>query len=246
MKKAIIALVLVLCLCTLPVLFAVATPDPSANIKVWPVGGVETGDPIVTGSPADMMIYTTAQTKASYNVHLLLVLNEETYTGLDRIEITNGVNVIYYQSDFDDGITNPSEKIPQADPDTEYLGYPGCQEDERYGVGAVKDKLGTTGDIYYCIKPVFDYIDTNPTYFTITVYGTSTDLKVLVLAFGRTPTTQDLQDPLYDPFYDAFDDPFNEHSSWSGSTLIVPELATILLATASLSVFGLYTLKRKK
>ena len=224
MKKAIIALVLVLCLCTLPVLFALAWPDQ--NIKVWPVGTeTDTGEPIVTTSPANMMIYTVAGKKACNNVWLLLVLNEETYTGLNYIDVY-GVN--YAKIEF---AKVTASKIPPPEPDG---AYPGCEDHEQYAVGSVKDKLGTTGDIYSCIKLVFGSVTTEITDFTITVYlsGSVSDLKVLVLALGRTVGSGTGQ--------------FNNGSSYSGSTLIVPELATILLATASLSVFGLYTLKRRK
>jgi len=230
MKKAILALSIALILSALPVLFVLA--DPMANIKIWPEGAVHTGEPIVTTNPADMMIYTTSEPQAAHNVWVLLVLNEETYNGLNYINV-NGV--IYTKGEFKIPTT---DWIPLEAPGSEGSGYPGCNSHEQYrviaggGAAGIKDKLGTTGDVYYCIKHVFDYVDTTAIEFTITFYGSSTDLKILVLALGRTN--------------EPYTDPFDNRSSYSGSTLIVPELATILLATASLSVFGLYTLKRRK
>ena len=229
MQKALIALVFALCLCTLPVLFAIAMPAPATNIKVWPVGTVESEEPVATTSPADMMIYVTSYEQRITSAWILLVLNQETYDGLDHIEVAS---VTYNPSDFH---VATEDKIPLRAAGSEGAGYPGCEGYLQYPIGAVKDWVGATGeDVYYAVKKVFDFeIDTTPVFFTITHYGTSTDLKILVLALGRETET-------------GLEGPFNNHSSFSGSTLIVPELATILLATASLSVFGLYKLKRKK
>jgi hypothetical protein len=227
MKKALIALVVALCLCTLPVLFVIASPSPATNIKIWPVGTTESEEPVVTTSPVDMMIYVTAYEQRIQSAWVLLVINQETYDGLDHVDVA-GVN--YYTSDFN-AITE--NKVPPKAPDGD---YPGCDGYLQYATGAVKDWVDATGeDAYYAIKEVFDYIiDDTPVYFTITHYGTSTEFRILVLALGR----EVLSDP--------YEGPFNNKSSFSGSTLIVPELATILLATASLSVFGLYKLKHKK
>jgi hypothetical protein len=225
-KKALIALVITLCLFTLPVLFAVAMPAPATNIKIWPVGTVESEEPVVTGSPADMMIYVTAYEQRISSAWVLLVINQETFDGLDHVEVAT---VTYSPSDFHLITEN---KIPPLAPDGD---YPGCDDTYiQYARGAVKDWVDAAGEnAYYAIKKVFDYtIDTTPVYFTITHYGTSTELRILVLALGREVETGS--------------GGFNNHSSFSGGTLIVPELATILLATASLSVFGLYKLKRKK
>jgi hypothetical protein len=230
MKKALIGLVIALCLCTLPVLFAVAMPAPATNIKIWPVGTTESEEPVVTTSPAEMMIYVTAYEQRISSAWVILVLNTETYNGLDHIEVA-GVN--YNPGDFkvvENGF------IPLEEKGSEGAGYPGCEGYLTYGSGAVRDWVGevdTGEDAYYAIKEVFGPIDTTPVYFTITHYGTSTELRILVLAVGREVET-------------GLEGKFNNRSSFSGSTLIVPELATILLATASLSVFGLYKLKRKK
>ena len=235
MKKALIALVAVLSLCTLPVLVAVAMPSPGTNIRVWPVGGLAGEDPIVTTNPADMQIYVTTAHNRISSAWILLALNQETYAGLDHIEVDS---VTYNVGDFKVAEEN---KIPLEGEDSEGSGYPGCESYLPYSVSAVKDKLGTSGDVYYAIQKVFDCeISTTPVLFTIIYYGSSADLKILVLAFGRESLTEGKT-------LKGTGGPFNNRSSFSGGTLMaVPELATILLATASLSVFGLYTLKRRK
>jgi hypothetical protein len=239
MKKALIGLVVMLCLCALPVLHAVAMPSPATNIRVWPVGGLAGEDPIVTLNPADMQIYVTTAKNRISSAWILLVLNQETYNGLDNIEVDS---VKYFQSDFKKATES---KIPLEEEDSEFVGYPGCEEPLQHQIDAVKDKLDAKGeDVYYAIKEVFDYeISTTPVEFTITYHGSSADLKILVLAFGREVLTSFARDTLTGTEPPC---PFNNRSSFSGSSLIVvPELATIVLATASLSVFGLYMLKRK-
>jgi hypothetical protein len=221
--KLTLVVMIVLALAVVPHVSA----NPATNIKVWPVGTVESEEPVVTTSnPTEMMIYVTAYEQRISSAWVLLVLNTETYNGLDHIDVA-GVN--YIPDDFRVATEN---KLPLEAADSEFPGYPGCENYLTYSVGAVADKVGG-GDVYYAVKKVFDYeISTTPVYFTITHYGTSTNLRILVLALGRETETGSGK--------------FNNHSSFSGSTLIVPELATILLATASLSVFGLYKLKRKK
>ncbi len=253
MKKALIALLVALSLSALPVLSALASPDPMANIKVWPREYTEnpTEEPLVTTTPADMHIFSTTAEHKAYNVWLLLALNNETHYYLESIEITDivyyngtpGEGVIYIKDDFaevaagqippnatwpDPEVTHP----PIVDPES----YPGCNNDEQYAVGAIKDKLGTTEPVYYSIQYVFYHITTVPTNFTLTVYApgiAAEDLKVLVLALGRT--------------YEPLTGPFDNHSAYTqGALIIIPELATILLTTASLTAYGTYRIKRRK
>lgn len=259
MKKAAAASVLLLILSSVMVSYVLASPDPTSGLFVWPVDATETGEPIVTISPADMQIFVVSPQKNSSNVWLLLSLNNETYEGLQSIEITDiiygdtgetGTPVTYIQDDFTQPVSDPydnADKIPVVRPEDATWPpvvqslehpYPGCQKDERQQVSTFKTKLGAPQDepIYYSIAYVFDHVTTVPTNFTITVHTSDvSNLKVLVMAFGCAEGL---------PKYTGA---LNIHSSWSQASLIViPELATMLLATAAIAAVGIYKVKRRK
>jgi len=109
--------------------------------------------------------------------------------------------------------------------------YPGSCV--RYQVSAIEDKIGTTGNVYFGCVHLVDEITTTPTAFTLTVnMNTPTNFKVLLIALGRynkITCTESL--PLIDR---------------SNSTLVIPELETILLITAPFCELGAYTVKRKR
>jgi hypothetical protein len=231
-------LVLCVSLVTLPMAFADLGIDNNGcrhTIKVVPVGGVETGDPIVTHNNADLMILHTGNGPIK-NVWLLIVLNKPTYDALDRITI-NGSDFMM-KSDFS---LVSAKKIPPVMPNFA-INYPGslCQ----YEVAAIKDKMDETGNpVYYGAMFFLNQITKMPTYFTFTLELTSSvsDLKALILALGR-----------YDMFGSSNLDcrrlqPFNVASAFSKSTLVVPEVATVFIAAAPLGALGLvYVCKRKK
>ena len=199
------------------------------NIKIVPEGSVHTGEPLLTDTPANLLIYSTGHSPIE-NVWLLMVMDETTYNGLDNITTTLGVTVP--KSDFKLVTTSwlpPFLPDPSTDPP-----YPGSYV--RYQVSAIKDKIGTTGNVYFAVVHILDEITTTPTHFTLTVnLETPTSVRVLLIALGRynkVPTDCTL--------------PFNEGSPYSNSTLVVPELETILLITASFCALGVYTIKRKR
>jgi len=199
------------------------------NIKIVPEGSVHTGEPLLTDTPANLLIYSTGHSPIE-NVWLLMVMDEATYNGLDNITTTLGVTVP--KSDFELVTTlwlPPFFPDPLTDPP-----YPGSCV--RYRVSAIKDKIGTTGNVYFAVVHILDEITTTPTPFTLTVnLETPTSIRVLLIALGRynkVPTDCLL--------------PFNEGSPYSNSTLVVPELETILLITAPLCALGVYTIKRRR
>jgi len=199
------------------------------NIKIVPEGSVHTGEPLITDTPANLLIYSTGHSPIE-NVWLLMVMDETTYNGLDNITTTLGVTVP--KSDFELVTTSwlpPFLPDPSTDPP-----YPGSCV--RYQVSAIKDKIGTTGNVYFAVVHILDEITATPTHFTLTVnLETPTSIRVLLIALGRynkVPTDCTL--------------PFNEGSPYSNSTLVVPELETILLITAPLCALGAYTIKRKR
>ena len=195
------------------------------NIKIVPEGSIHTGEPLVTETPANLLIYSTGHSPIE-NVWLLMVMDETTYNGLDNITTTLGVTVP--KLDFELVTTS---WLPPFEPDPPYPGS--CV---RYQVSAIKDKIGTTGNVYFAVVHILDEITTTPTPFTLTVnLETPTSVRVLLIALGRYNKVP--PDCLL---------PFNEGSPYSNSTLVVPELETILLITAPLCALGAYAIRRKR
>jgi len=159
-----------------------------------------------------------------------MVLDEDTYNSLDTITTTLGVTVP--KSDFK---LVTSSWLPLLDADLSTV-PPYSGSVVRYRVSAIKDKIGTTGPLYFACVHLVNEVTTMPTSFTLTVNSnTPTSIKVLLLALGR-----------YNSSPVDFLLPFNECSSYSNSTLVVPELGTILLIAAPLCALGAYTVKRKR
>jgi len=234
-----IVIMLSLTLAALPAALAQIQVDCEGcqhTIKVVPVGSTETGDPIVTSNPANLIIFHTGSAKIT-NVWLLLVLNEPTYNALDKITI-NGTTFMT-KTDFQ---LVTAKKIPptNANPSTHYPGSL-CQ----YEVSAIKDNMNEKGNkLYYGMKSFLPEITKNPTYFKFEATLTApAKLKILVLALGRCGSTHGNIEPRCIPHYE----PFNACNSFSKSTLVVPEMATLAMAAAPFGALGLlYTFKRRK
>jgi len=179
-------------------------------IQVIPVGSEETGEPRITTSPANLMIFHTGEADIK-DVHLLIVIDESTYD--DLVTITTNTSLTISKSDFE---------LVTVD----RLGFGNCE----YEVSAIKDKLGVGRDvdIYYNFTVFLEEITTSPTYFTLTV--NSNPVRVLVLALGK----------------DGGSYVFNACSSFSKSTFVIPEPATIFMAAASIAALGAYIYKRKR
>jgi hypothetical protein len=209
---------------------SIVKADPGANIRVIPVGGVHTGEPIVTTSPAEIMIYSQSHTPIE-NVWLILAINEDTFNHLNTITADT---TTFDQNDF----AVPTEaKIP---PEAASGIYPGCERSAQYEVNTIKDKLGTphTGKIYCAYKNFsISTITTTIQTFILTANAPGvTQLRVLVLANG---------------YYKRLDNPkeykLNEKTPWSNSTLVIPECCgTLLLTIASFAALGFFASKTKK
>jgi len=182
-------------------------------IQVIPVGSEKTGEPRITTSPANLMIYHTGEANIT-DVRLLIVIDKSTYDGLE--EITTNTSLSISQNDFQE------VKVKKLD-------FGNCE----YEVSAIKSKLGVGNKdaIYYCFTPFLSKITKTPTYFTLTVTLTvnSNSVRVLVLALGKDCS-----------------DVFNACSSFSKSTFVIPEPATIFMAVASIAALGAYAYKRKR
>lgn len=196
------------------------------TIKVIPVGAAETGEPIITVNPANLTIFYTGKGPIK-NVWLLIVLNEPTYNALKQIKIDG--ELFMEKTDFQ---LATAKKIPPMLPDPA-TGYPGSLCD--YSVAAIKDKIKEKGNpIYYGVKFFREQIYKTPTYFNISIELESpVNLKALVLALGRIGICNC--------------GPFNACSSFSNSTFIVPDSATLALTVSPfLGAGGFYLIKHKK
>jgi len=216
-----------------------AKATPPANIRIIPIGSTETGEPLITTTPAKLCIFCVGHAPVK-NIWLLIALNKPTYEALSNITATTEDNLntaILKQQDFTQIPANESQRIPPQEPNETYdPPYPGCQFTNTYETSAIRDKLDAKGqDIYYAYKFFLDQITKTPTNITITINlnNPTTNLKALIMALGQWPQN--------------YEGPLNEKSQYSGTTLIViPEPATILLAVASITALATYTIKNRK
>jgi len=241
MKKLAVCTLLIIGIILLvtPIVFAecqINCEDCAHTIKIIPVDATETGEPLVTGTPANLMIFHTGQGPIK-NVWLLIVLNEPTYDNLDEIAIDGATFMT--KADF---TLVTAKDIPPVSPNSA-TGYPGtiCQ----YNVFAIKDKMDEKGNpLYYGVEFFLNKITTEQFHFTLTVELTApADLKALILALGRYDNGLNIDCRCPRP------SPFNRCSSFSKSTFVVPELATIALTAApfaALGAFGIHMARRRK
>jgi hypothetical protein len=170
------------------------------------------------------------------NIWLLIVLNNATYDNLNDITIDG--SVFLTKNDFTlvtEHKIPPSGAIPSKN-------YPGSEN--QFQVQAIKSKMNATGSpIYYGMKFFTNEITTTkPKTFTLSVnLKAPANLKALILTLGRydKSNSQSLNGI-------QCDQPFNESNSFSKSTLVVPEIATLALLASPFAGMGLYTIRRRR
>jgi hypothetical protein len=227
---------IVLLLVAVPIV-AACDEGCASTIQVIPVGSKSTGTPIVTSTPANLIIFHTGQGPIE-NVWLLIVINKPTYDKL--VSITINGNAFMTQSDFQ---LVKDKKIPPEAPNIN-TGYPGslCQ----YEVSAIKSNMdeAKNNPVYYALKFILSQITTSPSHFTLAVnLSGPASLKALILALGRYDKDNKHG---FDPFCQPASSPFNRDSSFSKSTFVVPEIATAALTASPFGAFGLYAVKRRR
>ena len=237
-----------------------ANPDPFSTLTVWPYGTPEGSEgPIVTTSPANLIIYNIDNIHVLDDVWLLLVINPPAYDNL--VNIATNTSLSFPKAYFMEipGTTSPSFQIPTpasdfgvtATPPFAYRpnGWPGIESSDQYNVGSLRSNLGIAAgeSMWYAVgdldsssgwvdsgPPGLDGAD--PEFFTLTVEldpaWAGGDWKVLVLALGHTNDYP--ENPI-----------LNVRSPYTRSTLVVPEPSAILLAIAPVSALGLYRMRHK-
>jgi hypothetical protein len=241
-----IAATLALLLVAVPLVAAVCEPlcDTGCRhtIKVIPEGATETGEPIVTRSPANLMIFDMGKSPIT-NVWLLVILNKPTYDNLASININD--QTFMTKADFHQAT---DKKIPSTLPNMG-TSYPGSQC--QYEVSAIKDKMGQikSDAIYYAVKFFLTEITNTPTHFTLTVQlASSAEFRALILALGRYDSCD--RHVCFGKGWFDFEclhcEPFNACSSFSNSTFVLPEIATLALTASPFGALGLTAMRRRK
>jgi len=195
----------------------IIVPAYAATIHIDPYS---TGypDPVMLSSPATFNISDVSKT--DYDPHILLVMTVASYNGLSGdVDVTwTGGSTTFHKADFTLATFGGGNKIP-----------PGATAD--YTVASCADHLGVSGNnVYYAFGPFLaNKINSTKQEFTIT--ASSTALRMLVYAIGRkdSPTA-----------------PLNNNVPHSRVGLVVPEIATLILAASPFAAFGLYAVKRRR
>ena len=205
-------------------------------LRVVPTDKEHTGMAIITEATSELTATVTANGKTVADVWLVLIVDQATYAGLNSITLsgTDGPTSIDTSDPWSAALT--SGRLPEEnDPHVVPIPYPGCTVPQtNYQVAAVISQMSQVHEdvisVRYILVYGFDWVDKqNNRVFTVTVES-STRVNMLVLGQGIEGET----------------DVLNENTPFSGSTLMVPEVGTLLLGLGALAGFALFiTLRRK-
>lgn len=196
--------------------------------------------PIMLESPATFNISVMQNTEPTCQPHLLLIITNDTYHQLVDGSITVTVNwtatdlVTINVGDWNGPETDNSKDIPDNAPLESGIGY---------NVATLQDHINTTGPIYWNFTSFLGdgaYLTQTPQEFTVTVPAPNP--RMLVYALGKIGQYNN-PGGIICPGSAA---PFNNRVPPTKPGLVIPELATILLATASFGALALYAIRRKK
>lgn len=188
--------------------------------------------PIMLKSPATFNI-TAIDKKTVYCPHILLVMTNASYQGL-----TGDVTV-----EWDGGsISFSKANFTPVSANNAYIPPSGTTPGVRYRVSSLKERLGVNGTaddtLWYAFGPFLSRpVNQTPQEFTITL--PSTNPRMLVYALGKIYPKRSLFDT-------CCCCPLNTRVPPSQPGFVVPDLAPIILATASFSALGFYYIKRRK
>jgi len=176
--------------------------------------------PIMLKSPATFNISVPAHT--AYHPHILLVMTNASYQGLKGPVLVNwtGGSTSFPKTSF----KAANKKYIPRTLKTFFV---------RYRVSALKEHIGVNGTeddtLWYAYGPFLSApITKTPQTFNITL--PSTNPRMLVYAIGKSKCSC----------------LFNMRVPPTRAGFVVPDLAPILLTSASFGAFGIYAIKRRK
>ncbi|MBS7619624.1 PEP-CTERM sorting domain-containing protein [Candidatus Bathyarchaeota archaeon] len=216
LKKYASMLALMFLVIPLIVGLAVVNASETGSIRVLP------SVPIRLQTTFHFSVETIGDDPVAFDPIIFLVMTKESYDGLTGVTIEwSGGGVTFPKTSFseeDDG----SVKLPsEASPTIQYF------------VASLKEKLGTTGPIYWSYNSFLgDVITRKPKEFTVTLYSSKPNM--LVYVFGKSSpsaTEYDMRSVIIESQVTAFH---------------VPEPVTILGLSASIAALIGYSAKRRK
>jgi len=179
--------------------------------------------PIMLKSPATFNISVPVLALKAYHPHILLVMTNASYQSLKGQVLVNwtGGSTSFPKTSFK--LAN-KKYIPRT-PETFFV---------RYRVSALKEHIGVNGTeddtLWYAYGPFLSTpITKTPQTFNVTL--PSTHPRMLVYAIGKSKCSPCL---------------FNMRVPPTRAGFVVPDLAPILLTSASFGAFGIYAIKRRK
>jgi len=231
MKKTILAIVTMslLVFSIIPV-FA----QGAGTIRMEPHGSYYP-EPVMLDSPATFNVSVQSGGDPTCDPHVLLVMTTDCYNSLtDMVTVnwTNSVDLTIQTEDWTKETEN-GNKVPSGVPIHSGVGYT---------VAALKDHLNTSDPIFWAFKPILDSNPLTQDKQEFTVALPSTNARMLVYVMGKNAEYTDAG---------AVDCPdseadFDNRVPPTQPGFVVPELATILLATASFAGLGLYALTKRQ
>jgi len=189
--------------------------------------------PMMISSPATFNISVVPGGDPTLDPHIFLVMTKDTYNGLSGSVTVNwtGGGILTISS-WNGPETDNSKKIP-------------VDNSVGYTVASLKDHLNTLGPIYWAFEPFLGGAPLTQIKqkFTITLPSSATNPRMLVYALGKIGEYDEKTGTILCP---TPNDSFNNRVPPTKPGLVVPELATILLAAASFGAFAIYGVTRKK
>lgn len=189
--------------------------------------------PIMLSSPATFNISVMPSGDPTLDPHIFLVMTKDTYNGLSGpVTVDWAGGGILTISSWNGPETDNSKKIP-------------VDNSVGYTVASLKDHLNTLGPIYWAFKPFLDGAPLTQIKqkFTITLPSSATNPRTLVYALGKIGEYDKRTGTILCP---TQNDSFDNRVPPTKPGLVVPELATILLAAASFSALAIYGVAHKR
>lgn len=224
-KQALLALAI------MATLVAIAIPSAFAQVGTIRIEPYSEGypDPIMLSSPATFNISVQPAADPTCDPHIFLVMTNSCYQGLTSDvtvdwtgDATPELTITTWHEEWNNSVKVP----PEAG-------------DNGYTVALLQSHLATSESIWWAFEPFLDgaMLTADKQEFTVTL--DSTDPRMLVYALGKIAVG-------CPPTCPGPTAPFDNRVPPTQPGLVVPELATILLAAAPFGAFALYAFKRRK